>query len=120
MPELPPATSSRLTLRRGALRIPRQVYDLYFAGREAVILLPREDRLLILPVAHAGGGGHLLKVATADGDRSVHAGDLLRTLGVSEDLLEGSAEASFEARWSTADAALVLERLSPAQRGGTA
>ena len=105
-------------LKRGSLRLGREVYNTYFAGLEAVILLPREGSLHILPVRHAGGGGYLLKVINAAGDRAVYAGDLLRQLGVDEVYLDGRAEATFAARWSSAAAALVVERLlEPVSQG---
>lgn len=104
-----------LVLRRGSLRLSREIYDTYFAGLEAVILLPRDGGLHILPVRHSGGGGYLLKVINARGDRAVHAGDLLRGLGVDEAFLEGDGEATFRARWSASDAALILDELSRAE-----
>ncbi len=86
----------------------RELYETYFAGLEAVILMPREDRLLMLPVHHTGGGGYLLKVINAAGDRSVHAAEVLRRMRVDESYLEGSAERDLAARWSSEDAALVV------------
>ncbi|MCB1056437.1 MAG: hypothetical protein KDD11_13125 [Acidobacteria bacterium] len=104
MPALP-----RVDLRRGSLRLSRRVYDTYFAGLEAVILLPRDGALHILPVRHAGGGGYLLKQVNAAGDRTVFAGSLLRDLGVAEVFLEGDDERSFTARWSADHAALIVD-----------
>ena len=110
-------------LKRGSLRLSRATCEAYFAGLDAVILLPWELELFILPVRHAGGGGFLLKTINADGDRAVHAGELLRALGVEEDYLEGTEERRLGARWSPVDAALIVsldgllrrehERLAP-------
>jgi hypothetical protein len=97
-----------VVLRRGSLRLSREVYDTYFAGLEAVVLLPRDGSLHILPVRHAGGGGYLLKVVNAAGDRAVHAADLLRSLQVDEACIEGTRELTLAARWSSSDAALVI------------
>jgi hypothetical protein len=103
--------AARLTLRRGTLRLPHGVYERYFAGCTSVVLLPREGRLLLLPVT-VGGGGSLLKVVNAQGDRAVAAAEVLRELGLDEDLLEGDGQAAFEAYWSPEHAGLVVESLS--------
>ncbi len=105
----PSLSSPVVHLRRGSLRFGRELYETYFAGLEAVILLPDEGRLAILPVRHVGGGGYLLKRVNAAGDRAVHAGDLLRRLGVDESFLDGSAERSLLAKWSSTQAALVVD-----------
>ncbi len=107
------ASPALVSLRRGSLRLSRGVYDTYFAGLDAVVLLAREGNLNILPVRHAGGGGHLLKTLNSAGDRVIHAGDLLRIFGVREELLEGDEEGAFSARWSSDAAALVVEGLLP-------
>jgi hypothetical protein len=98
-----------LTLRRGTLRLSAGLYDQYFAGCHSVILLPREGRLLILPAAATGGGGSILKVINARGDRGVAAPDLFRELGLGFDLLEGDGQASYEAYWSREQAGLVID-----------
>lgn len=102
----PPAT---LTLRRGSLRLPFATYEQYFTGLDSVLLLPRGRRLLILPVQAAGGGGHLLKVINPAGDRAVSGVELFRAQGVDAELVDGWREATYEARWSAADAALVID-----------
>jgi hypothetical protein len=98
-----------LTLRRGTLRIDGATYERYFAGCPSVILLPRDGRLLILPVASLGGGGNIVKVVNARGDRGVAAADLFRELGLCEDCLEGDGEATYEAYWSSEQAGLVVD-----------
>lgn len=91
-----------VSLRRGALYLACEVYDRYFAGLEAVILLRRDRDLCVLPVRHAAAGGYLLKVRNKAGDRVVHAPDFFREQNVDEDVaLELSVI------WSTERGALV-------------
>lgn len=93
----------RLALVRGSLRVPRELYDLWFAGVDACVLLRDGDDLLVLPVRHLPGGGHLLKVRNARGDRVVAATDFFRDHGA-------EADRSFDVAWSTAAAGLVAAR----------
>jgi hypothetical protein len=93
-----PAT---VTVKRGSLYLARDVYDRYFAGLEAVILLRRGDDLLILPVRHAASGGYLLKLRNGAGDRVVSAPDFFREQGLAED-----AELRLPVAWSAEKAAL--------------
>jgi hypothetical protein len=60
-------------------------------------------------VQAAAGGGHLLKVVNAAGDRAVSGIEMFRALGVDEELVDGFKEASYAARWSAAEAALVID-----------
>ena len=60
------------------------VYDRYFAGLEAVVLLRRGEDLAILPVRHAAAGGYLLKRRNAAGDRIVSAADFFRAQGIDD------------------------------------
>jgi len=99
-----------LLLRHGSLRLPRAVCERFFAGLDAVLLLPRGGDLLILPVHAAAGGGQLLKVINAAGDRAVSGVELFRAQGLDPELIDGCREASFTALWSGADAALIVER----------
>jgi hypothetical protein len=94
--------SASLAVRRGGLYLARELYERYFGGREAVILLRRDDDLLVLPVHHAGAGGYLLQVRNANGDRVVHAADFLRTHGIDDD-----AELQLAASWNSAAAGLL-------------
>lgn len=82
MTEVEPAT---VTVRRGSLYISRAVYDRFFAGVEAVILLRRDDDLLVLPVRHAAGGGYLLKLRNSVGDRVAQAGDFFQAHGIGDE-----------------------------------
>jgi hypothetical protein len=93
-----PAT---VTVKRGSLYLTRDVYDRYFPGLEAVILLRRDDDLLIMPVRHAASGGYLLKLRNGAGDRVVSAPDFFREQGI-----EGDAELFLPVAWSAEKAAL--------------
>jgi hypothetical protein len=96
-----------LILRRGTLRLPAALAQRRFAGCGGVVLLPRDERLLVLPVT--GTGGYLLKVVSAQGERGIFAADVFRALGADEAVLEGTASATLQARWSEDEAALVVE-----------
>jgi hypothetical protein len=102
-----------LTLRRGTLLLPAALAAERFAGCGGVVLLPRDERLLVLPVT--GTGGHLLKVVSARGDRGVFAADVFRELGVEEAVLEGAATAALRGWWSEDEAALVVEGFRSAE-----
>lgn len=70
--------AASIALKRGALYLSRDVCERYLAGLNTVILLRRENDLLILPVRHAAAGGYLLKVRNAAGDRMVDGVDFFR------------------------------------------
>jgi len=102
--------SASLTLRHGSLRLPAATCQRFFAGLDAVLLLPRDGDLLILPVKAAAGGGHLLKIVNAAGDRAVSGVELFRVQNLDAELIDGFREVTCEARWSPTDAALILDR----------
>ncbi len=102
-------TADRLTLARGSLRLPFAVWQRHFAGLDSVLMMPRGDSLLILPV-QPGGGGQLVKVINLAGDRVVSGVELFRSLGVDAERIDGDRQVSYRARWSDADAALVIDR----------
>lgn len=93
---------SDVRIERGALYLSHEVYDRYFAGLDAVILLRRENDLCIMPVRHAAAGGYLLKLRNKRGDRVVHAPDFLREHGFDENLA-----LQLSVAWSTERGALV-------------
>jgi hypothetical protein len=93
--------AATVTVRRGGLYLDRDLYDRYFPGLEAVILLRRDDGLLILPVRHTASGGYLLKLRNGAGDRVVSAPDFFLDQGITED-----AELEFPVVWSTEQAGL--------------
>lgn len=94
--------SATVTVRRGSLYLTRELCDRYFAGLESVILLRRDDDLLILPVRHAAAGGYLLKLRNSAGDRVVNAADFFRVQGVADE-----AELSLAVAWSSERGGLV-------------
>lgn len=93
---------SVVTLRRGALHISKDVYERYFSGLLTVILLRRNNDLLILPVRHVASGGYLLKIRNSDLDRTVDAVDFFRENGC-----DSPNERKIAVAWSRDAAALV-------------
>jgi hypothetical protein len=104
-------TQASIILKRGGLYLSREVYDLYFSGLEAIILLRREDDLLILPVRHAAAGGYLLKRRNGDGDRVVTAPDFFRAQGIDDDYERGAT-----VEWTSESAGLTVKGLFRLQR----
>ena len=94
-----------VTIKGGSLYVPREVYDRYFAGLEAVILLRRDEDLLILPVRNAAAGGYLLKLRNSAGDRVVHAADFFRAQGIADE-----SELPLQVAWSSERGGLVASR----------
>lgn len=76
---------ARVTIQRGSLYLTRDVYDRYFSGLQAVVLLRCDTALLVMPVRHAAGGGYLLKQRNGTGDRVVTAADFFRDHGGDDD-----------------------------------
>lgn len=107
-----PAAYGSVKLKRGALYIDRAIYDRYFAGLTAVILLRRECDLLILPVRNAAAGGYLLKVRNAAGDRIVDAADFFREHGAG-----ALDERELPITWNTELAALRAVAVFPQSTG---
>jgi hypothetical protein len=75
----------QIRLRQRRLYVPRAAYETYFAGGSTVILLRKEQDLLVLPVRHAASGGYMLKIRNRAGDRVVDAGDFFRDQGLGDD-----------------------------------
>lgn len=98
------AQPATVTVKRGSLYLQRELYDRYFPGLEAVILLRRDDDFLIMPVRHMAAGGYLLKLRNGAGDRVVTAPDFFRDQGVAED-----AELCLPVAWNPEEAALISE-----------
>lgn len=78
--------TSCVTVARGNLYLPKEVYDHYLAGLEAVILHRQGSDLMILPVRHAPAGGYILKVRNASGDRVVSAPNFFRSEGIEDEM----------------------------------
>ncbi|WP_119458730.1 hypothetical protein [Rhodospirillaceae bacterium SYSU D60014] len=94
--------TSGVTVTRGSLYLPKEVYDRYFAGVEAVVLQRRSEDLMVLPVRHAPAGGYLLKRRNARGDRVVSAPEFFRSQGVDDD-----REIDSTIQWDAAASALL-------------
>ena len=73
-----------ISLYRGSLYLGGEVYERYFAGLDAVILLRRDDDLYIMPVRNTAGGGYLLKLKNSAGDRIINAMDFFREHGLDD------------------------------------
>lgn len=95
-----------IRLSRGSLHFDAAIYERYFSGLESVILLRRENRLVIMPVRHAMAGGYLLKLKNSAGDRVVHASDFFQSNGIGPEV-----ERAFEAFWSADLAGLVASHV---------
>jgi hypothetical protein len=93
--------AATVRVKRGSLYLDRALYDRYFPGLEAVILLRRDNGLLILPVRHTASGGYLLKLRNGAGDRVVSAPDFFLEQG-----LEEGIELEIPVVWSTEQAGL--------------
>ncbi|MEO1281326.1 MAG: hypothetical protein AAFV69_06285 [Pseudomonadota bacterium] len=95
--------TARVSIKRGSVYIPADVYATYFKGIDAAALLVRDDHLHVLPVHHMAAGGALMKIRNAAGDRIVSAPDLFDNYG-----LEDWTAEHIEARWSADNAALII------------
>lgn len=92
-----------IALRNGSLYLSAAIYDRYFRGLNTLVMVKRDDRLLVMPVHHDGGGGMLVKIRNPSGDRVVHALEFL-----SFHKLE-NADIELKGQWDSELAALVLE-----------
>lgn len=98
------APVASVQIRRGGLYLSAGICQRYFAGLETVVLLWRNDDLVILPVRHAASGGYLLKRRNGAGDRVVFAPDFFREHGIGDQY-----EGEFVVGWESAQAALVAK-----------
>lgn len=94
---------AEVKLRQRRVYIPRAIYEAHFAGSGGVVLLRKDDDLLVLPVRHAASGGYVLKIRNAAGDRVIDAGDFFRDHG-----LPDSAEWDGTFAWCETSGALQL------------
>ena len=92
-------------IARGSLYLDRALCERYLPRVDSVALLLRDGRIALLPLHGTPGGGLLLKVRNARGDRVIHAPDFLRTLGIEE----SAAELQLPARWDDGAAGLILD-----------
>ena len=77
-------SAQSLVVHRGKIYVPAGIYGKYFHGVEAVALLSRDNDIVLMPL-HSGGG-LLLKVKNARGDRVIHAREFLSSLDIREDV----------------------------------
>lgn len=93
--------TATLSVRHGSVYLSAEVVNVYFANIDAVIVLIRDDVLMVMPVHQATAGGCLLKLRNAAGDRVAGARDVFQDQG----RLDLVAE-SLPARWVTEKGAL--------------
>lgn len=96
--------SARISLRDGSVYLPAAVVATYFPGIDAVIVLLRAGRLMILPVHQATAGGCLLKRRNAAGDRVAQARDVFQDQG-----LLGLTLVDLPAHWVSEEGALCAD-----------
>lgn len=91
-----------LTIRNDNIYINSSQYEKYFGDVDAVVLLKREENVLLMPVQDSSGG-LLLKIRNANGDRVVHASEFFLRIKV-----DCRDERTVDAYWNTDLAALIL------------
>jgi len=96
-------TSTDLRLSNGSLYLSVEYYDRYFKGLGSVALVNRDKQLLIMPIHNEAGGGFLMKIRNARGDRVIHAQEFLAFHG-----LEDMDQAVY-GQWDSELSALVLD-----------
>ena len=104
----PPACAS---VARGNIYLSAETCERYFRGLSAVALLSRDDQVLILPLTRESGGGMLLKLRNARGDRVIHAQEFFRDKGYAEEFVDRVVGI----RWSSESAALVVSGIPRAE-----
>ncbi|MEM1362158.1 MAG: hypothetical protein AAGF94_10640 [Pseudomonadota bacterium] len=95
-----------IDIKRGSIYVSAELYETYFAGLDAVIILIRDGNLLILPVRQMAAGGCLLKMRNARGDRVATAPDVFEAHSLSD-----FSAMALEVTWSADDGALVAPLL---------
>ena len=93
-----------ITVARGNIYLSRELCDTYLSDIISVALLAREDKVFILPLTRESGGGLLLKIRNARGDRLIHAQEFFRENGFAEQ----TEERMVPVHWSLESAALVV------------
>lgn len=99
------STGETKTVRisKGNLYLDVQVYQTYFNGLSTAILLKRDNLFVLMPVHHEAGGGLLIKIRNAQGDRVIHAQEFF-----AEHCLD-SLDAELSAVWDATISGLKLE-----------
>ena len=93
----------QIQFRNGNLYLDRELYETYFNSIQSVAILRKDDRILLMPVQQAGGG-LLLKILNAKGDRVVHAYEFFQNHGI--DICK---EITLDVEWDQNSAALSFE-----------
>ena len=96
--------SIKISISRGSIYIPSEVYDTYINGIEAIIALIRDGKLFVLPVQHVSAGGCLLKIRNARGDRVAAAQDVFAANELSD-----AVWSNLDVHWDSSQMALVCE-----------
>ncbi len=91
-------------MARGNIYLALEICDAYFPNMQSVALIRREDRILIVPLMQESGGGLLLKIRNARGDRVIHAQEFFRAHGLDEDVRARTVPVL----WSSESAALTV------------
>lgn len=92
----------QMLLKDGNLYLDSDLYETYFKSIDAVVLLRRDATFLLMPVQQSGGG-LLLKIRNAKGDRVVHAAEFFQNHGVNV-----SKQHVLNVEWNPDYAALVF------------
>ncbi len=93
-----------VSVLRGNLYLARETCDQYFPDIQSVALIAREEMVMIVPLTLESGGGLLLKIRNARGDRVIHAQEFFRAQGFVEDFQERTVPV----HWSSELAALAV------------
>ena len=103
------AAAENVTIGHGRVLLPQAVCARHLAGVEAVALLERDGRALLLPLAGPLAGGLLLKQRNLRGDRVVFAPEFLARCGLDDQ----APDRAHPVRWLDAAGALWIEGLQP-------
>jgi hydrogenase maturation protease len=97
----------------GSFHLSAELYERYFHGLSAIAIASLNGQIALMPLQEQAGGGLLVKVRNARGDRVVHAREFLR-----EQEVEESDEHEVPAEWHPELAALLVPNPSQAQVHG--
>ncbi len=97
------ASNADLRLQNGSLYMSFECYEKYFKGLGSVILVNRDNQLLVMPVHNEAGGGLLMKIRNARGDRVIHAQEFLAFHSLE------NVDKEVHGRWDSGLSALVLD-----------
>ncbi len=81
-----PGLPFQIKICHGNIYIDASISEKHFPNIQHIVLLKRDNQILILPVHQEGSGGLLLKIRNAQGDRVVHAQEFFREHGIDEAL----------------------------------